>query len=45
MQFYGKTMEKVRNRLKTKFIENDEEKINKRHSNWAFNGIHKSYTK
>ena len=42
--FFGKTMENVRNRLKTKFIKKDDhrEKI-KQQSKLTFNGIHKSY--
>ena len=42
--FYGKTMEKVRNRLKIKFIKKDDyREIIKHQSKLTFNGIHKSY--
>ena len=42
--FYGKTMERVRNRLKIEFIEKyDFKKIIKQQSKLTFNGIHKSY--
>ena len=42
--FYGKTMEKVRNRLELEFIKKDKyKKIIKRLSKLTFNGIHKSY--
>ena len=42
--FYGKTMENVRNRLKRKFIKNDDYgEIIKQQSKMTFNGIHKSY--
>ena len=42
--FYGKTMENVRNRLKTKFIKKDDyREIIKQQSRLTFNGIHKSY--
>ena len=42
--FYGKTMENVRNRLKYKFIkEDDYREIIKQQSKLTFNGIHKSY--
>ena len=42
--FYGKTMEKVRNRLKIKFIEKDDYKeIIKYQSKLTFNGINKSF--
>ena len=41
---YGKTMEKVRNRLKSDLIKKDEtDKIIKQQSNLTFKGIHKSY--
>ena len=43
--FYGKTMEKVRNRIKREFIsKNETEKIIKQQSKLTLNGIHKSYT-
>ena len=42
--FYGKTIENVRNRLKTKFVkEDDYREIIKQQSKITFNGIHKSY--
>ena len=42
--FYGKTMENVRNRLKTKFIKKDDyREIIRQQSELTFNGIHKSY--
>ena len=42
--FYGKTCENVKNRLKIKFIkENDYREIIKYQSKLTFNGIHKSY--
>ena len=42
--FYGKTMEILRNRLKTKFIKKDDyREIIKQQSKLTFNGIHKSY--
>ena len=42
--FYGKTMEKVRNRLKIKFIKKDDyREIIKQQSKLTFNGIHKAY--
>ena len=42
--FYGKTMEKVRNRLKIKFVKKDDyREIVKQQSKLTFNGIHKSY--
>ena len=42
--FYGKTMENVRNRLKSKFIKKDNyREIIKQQSKLTFNGIHKSY--
>ena len=42
---YGKTMEKVRNRIKREFIsKNETEKIIKQQSKLTLNGIHKSYT-
>ena len=42
--FYGKTMENVRNRLKTKFFKKDDyREIIKQQSKLTFNGIHKSY--
>ena len=42
--FYGKTMENVRNRLKIKFVkEDDYREIVKQQSKLSFNGIHKSY--
>ena len=42
--FYGKAMEKVRNRLKIKFVKkNDYREILKQQSKLTFNGIHKSY--
>ena len=41
--FYGKTMEKVRNRIKVVFIwKDDNDKIIKQHSKLTFIGIHKS---
>ena len=43
-EFYGKTMENVRNRLGLKFIRKDEYKeFIKHQSKLTFNGIHKSY--
>ena len=43
-EFYGKTMENVRNRLKIKFIKKDDiDKIMKQQAKLTFNGIHKSY--
>ena len=42
--FYGKTMENVRNRLKTEFIKKNETyKFIKRQAKLTFNGNHKSY--
>ena len=42
--FYGKTMENVRNRLKTKFIKKDNNReILKQQSKITFKGIHKSF--
>ena len=42
--FYGKTMENVRNRLKTIFVKKDDDReIMKQQSKLTFNGIHKSY--
>ena len=42
--FYGKTMEKVRNRLKIKFVKKDDcREIIKQQSKLTFNGIHNSY--
>ena len=42
--FYGKTMENVRNRLKTKFFKKDDyREIIKEQSKLTFNGIHKPY--
>ena len=42
--FYGKTMEKVRNRVKIKFIKKDDyREIIKQQSKLTFNGVHKSY--
>ena len=42
--FYGKFMEKVRNRIKVEFIKKDDiDKIIKQQSKLTFNGIHKSY--
>ena len=42
--FYGKTMEIVRNRLKKKFIKNDDyREIIEQQSKLTFNGVHKSY--
>ena len=42
--FYGKTMENVRNRLKVEFIrKNDTNKNIKQQSKLTFNGIQKSY--
>ena len=42
--FYRKTMENVRNRIKTKFIRKDNyRKTIKQQSKLTFNGIHKSY--
>ena len=42
--FYVKTMEKVRNRLKIKFVKKDDyREIIKQQSKLTFNGIHKSY--
>ena len=42
--FYGNTMEKVRNRLKIKFVKKDDyREIIKQQSKLTFNGIHKSY--
>ena len=42
--FYGKTMENVRNRLKSKFIKKDNyKKIIEYQSKLTFSGIHKSY--
>ena len=42
--FYGKTMEKVRNRLKIRFVKEDEyREIIKQQSKLTFNGIHTSY--
>ena len=42
--FYGKTMENVRNRLKTKFVKKDQDReIIKQQSELTFFGIHKSY--
>ena len=41
--FYGKNMEKVRNRIKIEFIRKDDtDKIIKQQSELTFNGIHKS---
>ena len=42
-EFYGKTMENVRNRIKIKYIEKSEENI-KQQQKLNFNGTHKSYT-
>ena len=43
-EFYGKTLENVRNRLKIKFIKKDDHReITKQQSKLTFNGIHKSY--
>ena len=43
--FYGKTMEKVRNRIKREFIsKNETDKIIKQQSKLTLNGNHKSYT-
>ena len=42
--FYGKTMEKVRKRLKIKIVEeNDYKEKIKQQSKLTFNGVHKSY--
>ena len=42
--FYGETMEKVRNRLKIKFVKKDDyREITKQQSKITFSGIHKSY--
>ena len=42
--FYGKTMENVRNRLKTEVFGNDDHKeILKQQFNLTFNGIHESF--
>ena len=42
-EFYGKTLENVRNRKKVEFIKkNDTDKISKQQSKLIFNGIHKS---
>ena len=42
--FYGKTMENVRNRLKTNFVQKDDyREIIKQQSKLTFNGIQKSY--
>ena len=42
--FYGKTMENVRNRVKTEFIKKDDiERIIKQQSKLTFSGKHKSY--
>ena len=44
--FCGKTMEKVRNRLKAEFIKKDDtDRIIKEHFKLTFNGIHKSNEK
>ena len=43
--FYGKTMEKVRNRIKREFIsKNETDKIIKQQSKLTLNGIQKSHT-
>ena len=44
--FYGKTMEKIRNRIRREFIlKNETDKIIKQQSKLTLNGIHKFYTK
>ena len=42
--YYGKTMKKVRNRIRVELIrKDDKDKIIKQQSKLIFNGIHKSY--